>query len=116
MKDFPGGSDSKASAYNAGDPGSIPELGRSFGEGSTHSSTLAWKIPWMEERGRLQSMGSQRIGHDLTGLACMHAWCVTGRKLVLQPGTKPVCLAMEAQSRNHWTATEVPKASILKCC
>ena len=29
-----------------------------------HSSTLAWKIPWMEELGRLQSMGSQRVGHD----------------------------------------------------
>ena len=29
-----------------------------------HSSTLAWKIPWMEERGRPQSMGSQRVGHD----------------------------------------------------
>ena len=29
-----------------------------------HSSTLAWEIPWMEEPGRLQSMGSQRIGHD----------------------------------------------------
>ena len=28
-----------------------------------HSSTLAWKIPWMEEPGRLQSMGSQRVGH-----------------------------------------------------
>ena len=27
-------------------------------------STLAWKIPWMEEPGRLQSMGSQRVGHD----------------------------------------------------
>ena len=32
-------------------------------EMATHSSTLAWKIPW-EEPGRLQSMGSQRIGHD----------------------------------------------------
>ena len=31
---------------------------------TTHSSTLAWKIPWMEEPGRLQSMGSQRVGHD----------------------------------------------------
>ena len=30
----------------------------------THSSTLAWKIPWMEEAGRLQSMGSWRVGHD----------------------------------------------------
>ena len=33
-------------------------------EMATHSSTLAWKIPWMEERGRLQSMGSQRVRHD----------------------------------------------------
>ena len=31
---------------------------------SIHSSTLAWRIPWTEEPGRLQSMGSQRIGHD----------------------------------------------------
>ena len=31
---------------------------------ATPSSTLAWKIPWTEERGRLQSMGSQRVGHD----------------------------------------------------
>ena len=30
-----------------------------------HSSTPAWKIPWMEESGRLQSMGSLRVGHDL---------------------------------------------------
>ena len=30
----------------------------------THSSILAWKIPWTEEPGRLQSMGSQRVGHD----------------------------------------------------
>ena len=29
-----------------------------------HSNTLAWKIPWMEEPGRLQSMGSHRVGHD----------------------------------------------------
>ena len=34
MQDFPGGSDCKESAYNAGGPGSIPELGRSFGEGN----------------------------------------------------------------------------------
>ena len=31
---------------------------------ATHSSTLAWKIPWMEEPSRLQSMGSLRVGHD----------------------------------------------------
>ena len=33
-------------------------------ETATHSSTLAWKMPWTEEPGRLQSMGSQRVGHD----------------------------------------------------
>ena len=32
---------------------------------ATHSSILAWEIPWTEETGRLQSMGSQRVGHDL---------------------------------------------------
>ena len=36
---------------------------------ATHSSNLAWRIPWTEEPGRLQSMGSQRIGHDWNGLA-----------------------------------------------
>ena len=63
--DFPGTSDSKASAYNVGDPGSIPGLVRSLEkEMATHSSILAWKIPWTEDTGRLQSMGSQRVGHD----------------------------------------------------
>ena len=33
-------------------------------EMATHSSILAWKIPWTEEPGELQSMGSQRVGHD----------------------------------------------------
>ena len=33
-------------------------------EMATHSSILAWRIPWMEEPYRLQSMGSQRVGHD----------------------------------------------------
>ena len=63
--DFPGGSDGKASVYNAGDLGSIPGLGRSAGEGNgNHSSNLARKIPWTEEPGGLQSMGSQKAGHD----------------------------------------------------
>ena len=33
-------------------------------EMATHSSVLAWEMPWKEETGRLQSMGSQRVGHD----------------------------------------------------
>ena len=35
-------------------------------EMATHSSILVWRIPWMEEPGGLQSMGSQRVGHDFT--------------------------------------------------
>ena len=58
-------SDAKESACNVGDPGWIPGSGRSPGEGNgNHSSILAWRIPWTEDPGRLQSMGSQRVGHD----------------------------------------------------
>ena len=60
------GSDGKASACSAGDPGVIPELGRLPGEGNgnpLHFSILAWKTPWTEEPGRLQPMRSQRAGH-----------------------------------------------------
>ena len=63
--DFPGGSDGKASVYNAGDR--VQSLGGEDlleKEMAIHSSTIAWKIPWREESGRLQSMGSQRLGHD----------------------------------------------------
>ena len=64
-KRFPGDSDGKASAYNAGDPGSIPGLGRSLEkEMATHSSVLAWRIPGTGEPGGLLSTGSHRIGHD----------------------------------------------------
>ena len=62
---FPGGSGDKASAAM------WETWVRSLGwedplekEMATHSSTLAWKIPWMEEPGRLQNMGAQRVGHD----------------------------------------------------
>ena len=58
-------SDGEESTCNAG--GLVPSLGREDPlekEMAPHSSTLAWKIPWTEEPGRLQSMGSQRVGHD----------------------------------------------------
>ena len=58
---FPGGSVIKESACNAGDLSLIPGSGRSPGEGNaTHSNILAWRIPWMEEPGGLQSTGLQR--------------------------------------------------------
>ena len=52
----------KEPACNAGEVGSIPGLGRSplEKEMATHSSILAWDIPWTEEPGGLQSMGSQK--------------------------------------------------------
>ena len=56
----------KNSPANARDVGLIPGSRRSLGEGmATHSSILAWKVPRAEETGRLQPMGSQRVGHDL---------------------------------------------------
>ena len=65
IRGFPCGSDSKESACTAGDPGSIPGSGRSLEKRmATHSSILAWRIPWTEETGRMQSMGSQRVGHN----------------------------------------------------
>ena len=60
-----GGSDGKASAYNAGDR--VQSLGWEDlleKEMATHSIILAWIIPWTEEPGRLQSMGLQRVRHD----------------------------------------------------
>ena len=61
---FPDGSDSKESACNAGDLGSNPGSGRfpREGNGNTHQF-LAFRIPWTEEPGRLQSIGLQRVGH-----------------------------------------------------
>ena len=62
---FPCGSEVKASASHAGNPGSIPGSEDPLEkEMATHSSILAWRIPWTEELGRLQSTGSQRVRHD----------------------------------------------------
>ena len=56
---FPGDSNGKESACSVGHLGLIPGLGRSLEKGmATHSSILAWRIPWAEEPGGLQSMGS----------------------------------------------------------
>ena len=65
VPDFPGGSNGKASAYNAGDLGSIPRLGRSPGEGNGNPLQYACLGNSMD-RGAwwLQSMGLQRVGHD----------------------------------------------------
>ena len=63
IEGFPGGSDGKASACNAGDPGSIPGLGRSPGEGNGDPLQYSCLENPMDYS-RLQSMVSQRVGHD----------------------------------------------------
>ena len=62
---FPGGSDGKASAYNAEDPSSIPGSGRSPGGGNSNPLQYSClENPRTEEPGRLELMGSQRVRHD----------------------------------------------------
>ena len=69
---------------------------------ATHSSALAWKVPWMEEPGRLQSVGSSRVGHDFTFTFHFHtlekemashssvlAWRIPGK--ILLPGSLVGC-------------------------
>ena len=63
---FPGDSDGKESACNAGDLGSIPELGRSPGGGQGNPLQYSWsgESTCTEEAGRKQSMELQRVRHD----------------------------------------------------
>ena len=65
MLGFHGCSDGKESACNAGDSGSISGSGRSLGEGNGNplQYIVGGRIPWTEQPGRLQFMGSQRVGH-----------------------------------------------------
>ena len=66
MIGFPGGSEGIESACNVGDLSSIPGSGTSPGEENGNPlCILAWKIPWMEEPDRPQSLRSQRVTHDL---------------------------------------------------
>ena len=65
-----------------------------------HSSTLAWKIPWTEEPGRLQSMGSRRVGHDWAIALSLFAFMHWRRKW--QP--TPVFLPGESQGQGAWWA------------
>ena len=74
-----------------------------------HSSTLAWKIPWTEEPGRLQSMGSLRVGHDWATSLSLFTFMHWRRKW--QPA--PVFLPGESQGRGSlvgcrlWGCTEL---------
>ena len=68
---------------------------------ATHSSTLAWTIPWMEEPGRLQSMRSLRVGHDWVTSISLFTFMHWRRKWQ----TTPVFLPGESQGRGTlWAA------------
>ena len=83
----------------------IPNLEKAM---APHSSTLAWKIPWMEEPGRLQSMGSRRVGHDWA--TSLSLFTVMHWRRKWQP--TPVFLPGESQGRGSmvgfhlWGCTE----------
>ena len=87
-----GGSDGKKSACRAGDPGSIPGLGRSPGEGNNYPlSILAWEIPLTEEPGGLQSWGPKESDHKVS----LPAWSFQS------PGWFP-CLSVESPTLNSY--------------
>ena len=65
-----------------------------------HSSTFAWKIPWTEEPGRLQSMGSRRVGHDWATSLSLFTFMHWRRKWQ----HTPVFLPGESQGRRAWWA------------
>ena len=67
---------------------------------ASHSSTLAWKIPWTEEPGRLQTMGSRRVGHDWATSLSLFPFMHWRRKW--QP--TPVFLPWESQGRGSLVA------------
>ena len=82
-----------------------------------HSSTLAWKIPWMEKPGRLQSMGSRRVRHDWATSLSLFTFMHWRRKW--QP--TPVFLPGESQGQRSlvdchlWDRTELDMTERLSC-
>ena len=86
-------------ARDRGDEGSVPGSGRSLEKDiTTHSSILAWRIPWTEELGRLQSMGLQRVRPKRIDLACMHThmrFCsLRGARHTMRPQSSAALLLM----------------------
>ena len=79
-----------------------------------YSNILAWKIPWMEESGRLRSMGSVRVGHDLASSLSLFTFMHWRRKC--QP--TPVFLPGESQERGSlvschlWGRTELDTTEV----
>ena len=97
-----------ANAGDTRDSGLIPGSGRApGGEMATHSSILAWEIPWTEQPGGLQSMGLQSVRHDW---ACMHACSKHGWSAILCINLLYMCIgaslffnfALSCNVSNFW--------------
>ena len=114
-----------ASVGDLTDVGSTPGSGRSLREGhgkNTHSSILAWRIPWAEEPGGLQFIGSQRVGNDWSDLAHTHA-CTMNKagggdrirvelfKILKKDAAKRTAFNMSADLKNSTVATGLEKVS-----
>ena len=83
-----------------------------------HSSTLAWKIPWTEEPGRLQSTGSLRVGHDWGDLAAARAnlfwvfitdWCWSWNSNIWPPHAKSWLIGKDPDAGKDWGQEEKGK-------
>ena len=68
---------------------------------ATHSSILVWKIPWTEDPGGLLSIGSQRVEHDWSDLACMHADTRIFHRNLLVYTMCNVCIYTDIQKHKH---------------
>ena len=103
--DFPGGSDDKEFACNAGDLGSIPRLGRSFGEGHGNPlSILAWRIPMDRGAWWAQSMWSRTVRHNW---ATKH----TAVRGVLIHLVEPGSPAAHGSTSRKWIVVDTGKGS-----
>ena len=72
---------------------------------ATHSSILAWEIPWAEEPGRLQSMGSQRVGHDLAHKPWHTGWQIllkSSRYFYITTSSLQVVKIQQLNMRVRW--------------
>ena len=102
---FPGGSDGKESACNAGDLDLIPAFRRPPGEGmATHSSILAWRMPWTEEPGRLQAIGLQRVRYDWVTCTSLHFTVI----LIQKDKCTQMCVAALFTTARTWKQPRCP--------
>ena len=105
-----------ANAGDIGDAGLILGSGRSLGEGKvSHMSVLAWRIPWTEEPGRLQSMGSQIVRHDST-IKQQQLLTLVMSILLLLVLLYPLCLIQVTYTHINAHLLSAAAAKLLQSC